>query len=96
MAMELSPVVGNWYKDNEERIFEVVTFDEDDNYIEVQYFDGEIDEIDFEAWETLSVENVAPPEDWTGPFDEIERDDLGYTDMNLPPESVGFSPEDME
>ena len=92
----LRPVVGNWYKDNEDRIFEVVSFDEGDSYIELQYFDGEIDEMDLDAWESLSIESVAAPEDWSGPFDEMERDDLGYTDMNLPPESLGFSPDDME
>lgn len=92
----LSPVVGNWYKDNEDRVFEVVSFDEEDRYIEIQYFEGEIDEMDLDGWESLSVESVAAPEDWSGPFDDLERDDLGYTDMYLPPESQGFSPEDME
>jgi len=92
----INPVVGNWYKDNEDRVFEVVSFDEGDSYIEIQYFDGEIDEMDLDGWESLAVENVAAPEDWSGPFDDLEKDDLGYTDMNLPPDSMGFSPEDME
>ena len=96
MSEELSPVVGNWYKDNEGGVFEVVAFDEGDNYIEVQYFGGEIDEIDFDAWGSLNVEAVAPPEDWSGPFDDLERDDLGYTDMNLPPDARDFSLEDVD
>jgi hypothetical protein len=96
MTEELSPVVGSWYKDNEGGVFEVVALDEDDNYVEIQYFGGEIDEIDFDAWESLNLETVAPPEDWSGPFDDLERDDLGYTDMNLPPDARDFSLEDVD
>jgi len=96
MSEVLRPVVGNWYKDNEGKVFEVIGFDEDDSYLELQYFEGEIDEMDLDGWETMGVESVAAPEDWSGPFDDLERDDLGYTDMNLPPDSLAFSPEDME
>ena len=31
-----------------------------------------------EEWEEMSLEEVEQPEDWTGPMDEVERDDLGY------------------
>lgn len=29
----------------------------------------------------MEIEEVAPPEDWTGPVDELEADDLGYSDI---------------
>jgi hypothetical protein len=44
--------------------------------VEVEYFDGTIDEFELTAWYTMEVEPVATPEDWTGPMDNIERDDL--------------------
>ena len=31
-------------------------------------------------WCQLQVEPVAPPEDWTGPMDRIEPDELGLSD----------------
>jgi hypothetical protein len=96
MGEYIKPVIGNWYKDAEEEIFEVVTMDEEDNTIEVQYFGGEIDEIDLESWNLMQLRNVAAPEDWTGAYDDMEPDDLGYTDMNLRPDSVGFSVEDID
>lgn len=85
MAEEMPPVVGNWYKGEDEQLFKVIAVDEDDAMIEIQYFDGELDELDNDAWYELELERAAEPEDWTGPFDDLERDDLGYTDMNLRP-----------
>ena len=96
MSEEIRPIVGEWYKDTEGHIFEVVAMDEVDNYIEIQFFDGEIDEMDFDAWGSSVVESVEQPEDWSGPYDEMERDDLGYTDTGMPPDSRSFSYEDLE
>ena len=96
MSEEIRPKVGEWYKDTEGQIFEVVAMDEDENYIEIQYFGGEIDEMDFEAWDSSVVESVEQPEDWTGPYDDLERDDLGYTDTALKPEGRPISYEDLD
>jgi len=95
MSEEIRPVVGEWYKDTEGHIFEIVAMDEEDNFIQIQYFGGEIDEMDFEAWESTVVEMVEQPEDWSGPYDDLERDDLGYSDTGMHPDhSVSF--EDIE
>ncbi len=75
---ELTPVIGNWYrKENGER-FEIVAVDVDDATIEIQYFDGTIEELDMDAWEEMPLEEVEPPEDWTGSVDvdEEEVEDL--------------------
>jgi len=90
------PVVGNWYKTPENQDFEVVAVDEDEGFIEIQYFGGEVDEFDFDAWGSMGFVEIAPPEDWSGPFDDLERDDLGYTDTNIPPEHRTFSVDDFE
>jgi hypothetical protein len=70
--------------------------DEDEGVIEIQYFDGELDEIEFDAWSQMGVESISPPEDWSGAYDDLERDDLGYTDLNLPPESHNISTDDFD
>lgn len=85
---ELSPSVGNWYRNlDDDRLFEVVAFDEDDETIEIQYFESEIEELDLDTWEELSLELTAAPEDWTGPYDDLVADDMGDTDEPQHPEN---------
>jgi hypothetical protein len=76
---DVDPIIGNWYRNQETgNDFEVVALDEDAQTIEIQYFDGEVEELDLDAWYELPIDPIEAPEDWTGPFDEIEADDLGY------------------
>jgi len=76
----MKPIVGNWYRIQGSDSFEVVAFDEDDGTIELQYFDGTVEEMDLEDWraekETGALEEAEPPEDWTGSVDvDPEEDD---------------------
>jgi hypothetical protein len=96
MAEEIRPIVGEWYKDTEGQIFEIVAMDEEENHIEIQFFGGEIDEMDFETWASSVIENVEQPEDWSGPYDELERDDLGYSDTGMQTDGRSISYEDLE
>jgi Family of unknown function (DUF6763) len=96
MASGIIPAVGNWYQQPNQQKFEVVAMDEDEGVIEIQYFSGELDEVEFDVWVQMGVEGISPPEDWSGAYDELERDDLGFTDLNLRPESRGFSIEDFD
>ena len=96
MTAAFTPVVGNWYQTPDRQDFEVVAIDDEDGFIEIQYFDGQVDELDFDAWSTMGFVEIAPPEDWSGPFDDLERDDLGYTDTNVPPEHRTFAVEDFD
>ena len=76
---DVDPIIGNWYRNQETgNDFEVVALDEDAQTIEIQYFDGELEELDLDAWYELAIESIEAPEDWSGPFDELESDDLGY------------------
>lgn len=77
--------IGDWYKAAGQPAFEVVAIDEDAETIEIQYFDGEIEEIDFDSWAQLEVKPVAAPEDWSGPMD-MERQDFD-SDLDLLPTS---------
>ena len=77
----MKPTIGNWYRIQGSDSFEVVAFDEDDGSIELQYFDGTVEEMDLEDWrasqESGALEEIEAPEDWTGSVDvDPEEDDL--------------------
>lgn len=79
------PVVGQWFRRPNGSLFEVVAVDEDDNSIEIQYFDGTIDEVDFESWPNLLLVEVSAPEDWSGSVDMDPEDFIGHTNSDMPP-----------
>jgi len=82
------PVINEWYRNREEdRIFKVVAIDEDSETIEIQYFDSDIEELDFDTWNALYLEPVPEPEDWTGPYDDLVADDMGDTDIPMQPDN---------
>ncbi len=75
------PIVGSWYKDLEQnQNFEVVATDPQENTIEIQYFGGEITELDEASWYEMELLPIAPPKDWSGPF-EMEREELNDLDQ---------------
>ncbi len=84
MANELDPLIGNWYRHLDKgQMFRVVAFDEDDALVELQHFDGDVEEVDLTAWRSMDLEIAEAPEDWTGPTDSIEKDDLDYTETGM-------------
>lgn len=70
------PVVGEWYRDIHDDTFEVVAVDEQDGTVEVQHFDGTLEEWDLADWLQSPLRAAEPPEDWSGSMD-IEREDYG-------------------
>ncbi len=61
MAIALcDPEIGYWYRDIQNRLFEVVALENEDS-IEVQYFDGDVTEYDRESWDLLCVNRVSEP-----------------------------------
>jgi len=70
-----TPVIGDWYQRPDGALLEVVAVDRDDGTIEVQHFDGTLEEFDAEAWDELGFVEADPPEDWTGSVD-IEPEDF--------------------
>ena len=73
------PGIGEWFRVNGGESFEVVAIDDDDGTIDIQYFDGTVEEMDIEDWEALaddgSLESAEPPEDWSGSVDVDPDDD---------------------
>ncbi|HVN43839.1 MAG TPA: DUF6763 family protein [Steroidobacteraceae bacterium] len=78
------PEIGQWYAHTDKgELFQVVGRDEESRTIEIQYVDGDLDEIDAETWATLALERAEPPEDAAAPMDDIETDDLGYSESDM-------------
>ena len=78
------PTIGNWYRRSNGVLFEVVAVDHEDGTIEIQYFDGTIDEVEFENWPNLLLESVGAPEDWSGSVDMDPEDFLGRDSGEMP------------
>ena len=89
MTTESDPIIGNWYYhlDKGQR-FQVVAMDEETQTVEVQYFDGNVDEHELEIWQRMTkggeitgnecsaesvVENAARPPLWSCRLIEYEQ-----------------------
>ena len=84
MATTLEPQVSQWYRHLDKgQQFYVTAIDEQEGTVEIQHFDGDVEEMDLDDWRELDIEVIEPPEDWTGPVDDVERDDLGYTETSM-------------
>ena len=81
MARTTSPVIDNWYHHAEKaQKFLVTAIDEHSDTVEIQYFDGTLDEFDLVTWYSMDVEPVEAPEDWTG---AVDMDDLDSVDAEM-------------
>jgi hypothetical protein len=75
VARDYDPVQGQWYEDLEENeVFRVLSVDPDEEIIEVQYENGDIEEIDLDTWHELDLERAEEPEGWASD-DEEEEDE---------------------
>lgn len=82
MDNEIEPSVGNWYQHIDDgTLFQVIAVDEDEELIQFQVFDGDISEVSLEEWHNWDIEISDPPEDWTGPVDDVDLDDLDYSEI---------------
>lgn len=76
MARDYDPVQGQWYEDLEENeVFRVLSVDPDEEIIEVQYENGDIEEIDLDTWHELDLERAEEPEGWASDDDEDEDEE---------------------
>jgi hypothetical protein len=104
MPNMLRPRHGQWYAHLDKGgTFQVVAIDLDDGLIEIQTFDGDVEEFEREGWRELDIEAIVAPEDCSGPFDEIQPDEgelaeldpaardwrIAVQDINNAPWSIG-------
>jgi hypothetical protein len=87
VAREYEPVAGQWYENiDENESFRVLSVDEDTELVELEYLDGDIEEIDLETWHELDLDKIDEPEGWAGSAEDEdeeeeqeEKDDLDET-----------------
>ncbi len=92
MSTDIDPKVGDWYQRlDKDQKFEVVALDEAGGTVHLQHFDGDLEEIDVDEWYQMDLESMEAPEDWTGPLDDVQRDDLGYSETGRPDEDLDRS-----
>lgn len=81
MSRDKEPVVGQWYINaEEEETFRVITVDEDAEMVEIEYLDGEIEELDVDEWHELDLELTTEPEGWSEDDDEEDEDEDDWDD----------------
>jgi hypothetical protein len=76
VSRDNEPVKGQWYENTEDQeTFRVLSVDEDVELVEIEYLDGEIEELDIEEWHELDLELIAEPEGWSEDDEDEEEDD---------------------
>jgi len=76
VSRDYEPVPGQWYENlEEEESFRVLTVDEDSELVEIEYLDGDIEEIDLEAWHEMDLERIEEPEGWSESDDEDDSEE---------------------
>lgn len=76
MGRDYEPVKGQWYENVEEdETFRVLSVDEDAELVEIEYLDGDIEEIDLDTWHELDLEKIEEPEGWAAEQEDDDDDD---------------------
>jgi hypothetical protein len=76
VAREYEPVAGQWYENiDENESFRVLSVDEDSELIEIEYLDGDIEELDLDTWQEFDLDKIDQPEGWSGADEEEEEDE---------------------
>jgi hypothetical protein len=76
VSRDYEPVPGQWYENlEEEESFRVLSVDEDSELLEIEYLDGDIEEIDLETWHEMDLERIQEPEGWSESDDEDDSEE---------------------
>jgi hypothetical protein len=76
VSRDYEPVPGQWYENlEEEEPFRVLSMDEDSELVEIEYLDGDIEEIDLETWHEMDLELTQEPEGWSESQDEDDDEE---------------------
>ena len=76
MSRDYEPVAGQWYENvEEEESFRVLSVDEDSEIVEIEYLDGDIEEIDLETWHEMDLEKTDEPEGWSDSDEDEDEDE---------------------
>lgn len=95
MPNNLEPRIDQWYAhlDKGQRFF-ITAIDKEDQTVEVQHFDGDVEEFTLDEWRDLDIELSEAPESWSGALDIAEQDDFGTEITDTQPEDWSEPGED--
>ena len=83
MGRDYEPVKGQWYENVEEdETFRVLSVDEDAELVEIEYLDGDIEELDLDAWHEMDLERIEEPEGWAANESDDEDEDDDDEDLD--------------
>ena len=85
MVTEADPIIDNWYYhlDKGQRFF-VVDVDNEEGIVEIQHFDGDVEEMSLREWYDMNIKVGEAPENWSGAMDIGEVDDFGTEITDTP------------
>src|ERR1700733_3316968 len=76
VSRDYEPVAGQWYENlEEEESFRVLSVDEDSELVEIEYLDGDIEELDIEAWHEMDLDRIEEAEGWSESDDEDDAEE---------------------
>jgi hypothetical protein len=76
VGRDYEPVRGQWYENaQEEETFRVLSVDEDAELVEIEYLDGDIEELDLDVWHEMDLEKIDEPEGWSDSDEGEEEED---------------------
>jgi hypothetical protein len=76
VSRDYEPVAGQWYENlEEEESFRVLSVDEDSELVEIEYLDGDVEEIDLETWHEMDLEPTQEPEGWASSAKDEDEDE---------------------
>ena len=76
MSRDYEPAKGQWYQNVEEdETFRVLSVDEDAELVEIEYLDGDIEEMDIDTWHEMDLEKIEEPEGWADKDDEEDEEE---------------------
>jgi hypothetical protein len=76
VSRDYDPEKGQWYEDlDREELFKVLSVDPDEILVRIQWLDGEIEDIDVDAWNEFDLELATEPEGWVDDSEVDEDED---------------------
>lgn len=78
---EIPPMVGAWYRRlDRDQPFQVVACNVQAATVDIEYYDGTIDEWPMAHWRALEIVPCEQPQDSSGPFDAARIDGVAEED----------------
>lgn len=90
MYNTIEPRIRSWYqRSGEKEVFQVVAVDDDEALIELQHYDGDVEELTLDEWREMDIEVADPPEDFAGALDDADSPNQDFSETRSEGERRG-------